>query len=103
MKSVGELTSRGNLVFLLVATVLFFLLFLCAVLRDAEIIWSRDGVVKIIPQGSVRIKKLEKLLLNSRSKDEYQALEARYSHLENEYRIARSRVNRLLAALWVLI
>ena len=98
MKIMGKLTSRGALAFLLVVALLTFSLLLYAVWRDAEIIWSKGSVVKIIPQGSEQIKKLEKLLNNSVSKDEYQRLEARYSHLENEYRIACSRVNRLLAA-----
>lgn len=98
MKIVEKLTSRGTLAFILVVAVFLFLFLLYAVSRDAEIIWSKDGVVRIIPQGSVRIKQLEKLLLGSVSKDEYQRLEARYSHLENEYRIACSRVGRLLAA-----
>lgn len=98
MKIVGKLTSRGALAVILVGVLLTFVFLLYAVSRDAEIIWSKDGVVKIIPQGSEHIKKLEKLLLNSVSKDEYQRLEAHYSLLENEYRIACSRVNRLLAA-----
>jgi len=93
-----KLTSRGALAVILVGVILLFLFFLYAVSRDAEIIWSRDGVVRIIPQGSGRLKQLEKLLSDSVSKDEYQRLEGRYKHLENEYQIASSRVSRLLAA-----
>ena len=93
-----KLTSRGALAFILIVVVLLFFFFLYAVSRDAEIIWSKDGVVRIIPQGSERIKELEQLLLKSVSKDEHQRLEGRYRLLENEYLIARSRVNRLLAA-----
>jgi len=95
---IGKLTSRGALAVILVVAVFIFFFLLYAVSRDAEIIWSKDGVVKIIPQGSMRIKQLEKLLFGSVSKDEYQRLEARYNHLESEYRIVCSRVNRLLAA-----
>lgn len=98
MKILEKLTSRGTLAFILIVAVFLFSFLLYAVSRDAEIILSKDGVVKIIPQGSARIKQLEKLLFGSVSKDEYQRLEARYSYLENEYRIACSRVNRLLAA-----
>lgn len=92
-----KLTSRGALACILVSVVLLFLFFVFAVSRDAEIIWSEDGVIRIIPQGSERIKQLEELLSQSVSKDEYQKLEARYIHLESEYKIASSRVNRLLA------
>lgn len=93
-----KLTSRGALAFILVSVVLLFFFFLYVVSRDAEIIWSKDGVVRIIPQGSGRIKQLEQLLFQSVSKDEHQRLEARYTHLEKEYQIACSRVSRLLSA-----
>lgn len=94
----SKLTSRGALAFILVCIVLLFLFFLYAVSRDAEIIRSKDGMVRIIPKGSGRIEQLEKLLLQSVSKDEHQRLKGRYSLLENEYQIACSRVSRLLAA-----
>lgn len=98
MKIVEKLTSRGALACILVVFVLLFLFLLFAVWRDAGIIFSKDGVVRIIPQGSGRIKQLEKLLLQSVSKDEHQRLEARYTYLEKEYQIVCSRVSRLLAA-----
>lgn len=94
----SKLTSRGSLAFILICVVLIFLFFVYAVWRDAEIIRSKDGMVRIIPKGSGRIEHLEELLSQSVSKDEYQRLKGRYSLLENEYQIARSRVSRLLAA-----
>ena len=98
MEILKKLTSRGALALLLVGALFILIFLLYAVSRDAEIVWSKDGVVSIIPQGHKRIKQLEKLLNRSVSKDEYQKLNAHCDHLENEYRIARSRVSRLLAA-----
>lgn len=93
-----KLTSRGALAFILVSVVLLFLFFLYVVSRDAEIIRSKNGVLRIIPQGSGRIKQLEQLLSQSVSKDEHMRLKAQFTHLEKEYQIASSRVSRLLAA-----
>lgn len=92
-----KLTSRGALACILVCVGLLFLIFIYAVHRDAEIIMSKDGLVSIIPKGSDRIKQLEQLLSQSVSKDEYKRLQGRLKNLENENRIERSRVSRLLA------
>lgn len=93
-----KLTSRGALACILVCLTLLFAFLVYVVSRDAEIMWSKDGGIRIIPQGSRRIKQLEKVLSQSVSKDEYERLQARYTHLESEYEIARSRVNRVLVA-----
>ncbi len=93
-----KLTSRGALAAILVLLILLFLFFVYAVSRDAEIIRSKDGVVRIIPKGSGRIERLEKLLLQSVSKDEYGKLKACYELLEKELQIASGRVKRLLVA-----
>ncbi len=93
-----KLTSRGALAFMLVCVILLFAFLLYAVSRDAEIVWSKDHVVRIIPLGSERIKQLQLLLNQSVSGDEYQRLKARYEQLDKEYRIACSRVTRLLVA-----
>lgn len=92
-----KLTSRGALVCILIGIISLFLIFIYAVYRDAEIIMSRDGLVSIIPKGSDRIKQLEQLLSQSVSEDEYKRLDGRFKNLENENRIERSRVSRLLA------
>jgi murein L,D-transpeptidase YcbB/YkuD len=93
-----KLTSKGALVLALVVVVSLFTLLLTAVFRDAEISFSKAGVVTIVPKGNKRIEQLEKLLNNSVSKDEHQRLRASYDHLYDEWQIARSRVTRLLAA-----
>jgi murein L,D-transpeptidase YcbB/YkuD len=93
-----KLTSRGALAFVLVCVVLLFLFFVYAVSRDAQIIRSKDGVIRVIPNGNERIEQLETLLSQSVSQDEFHRLEAKYQHLGREYQIASSRVTRLLAA-----
>jgi len=93
-----KLTSRGVLTLSLVCVSLAFILLAYAVSRDAEIIRSKDGLIRIIPNGKDRIKQLEGLLSESVTRDQYKRLQADYKRLEKDLQIARGQVNRLLRA-----
>lgn len=93
-----KITPRGALIVVLIIVSLSFCLFIFAVSRNAEINFSRDGIVKIIPKGSERIKELEGKLDKSLPRAEHKKLQERYQQLNDENLILNSRCNRLLAA-----